>query len=53
MYEAVQLQTPSPFPSLRGSKKPIWKWEEIENRSKRANKQTQSVVHCCYEDGPV
>lgn len=36
----------SPFPSLQGSEKPIWKWEEIENQSKRANKQAQSVVLC-------
>lgn len=48
MYEALKLQALF----LHGSKKPIWKWEEIENKSKRGNKQTQSVVHF-YEDGSV
>lgn len=53
MHEVVPLWYSSPFPSLRGLKKPIWEWEEIENGSKTANKQTQSVLHCFYKDGSV
>lgn len=41
----------SPFPPWI-KKNPIWKWEENENKSKRGNKQTQSVIHF-HEDGSV